>query len=223
MALPDRRKPARQPTTTCERGLSLLIPSSYMLTAYHCGSGPYYDRAGEYIGHTGSLGNPERAADVAAITVKSNATSGNRMFDGTWDNSTGYSKAVGSRGSARKYVRYCASGANSGVRCSLSVYSTNSSTRYPGGQSVFGLVKTEQVAGGIAVAQGDSGGPVFGPHDGTWVNGKVQAIGIISGGYADLPCPSLAYSASGWRCFKKLWFQPVNTALTLYGVQLNYG
>lgn len=190
-----------------------------MLTAYHCGAGTYSDRAEEVLGTTGSLGSAARAADVAGIAVKSGASSGNKVYDGAWNNADNYAKSVANKGAARKGKRFCTSGANSGVHCALSVYTTNSRVKYASGQIVFGIVKAQRLSSGIAVAQGDSGGPVFGPHAGSWV--KVQAVGLISGGATSVTCPSLA--VSGVRCFKKVYFQPVNAALDIFGAQLNYG
>jgi len=198
------------------------VTSYYMISAWHCGSGTYKDRAGEVIGSTGTVGaGPAKEADVIAIKVKSGASSGTRVFDGAWNNSSNYSKPVSSKGRATKGKRFCSSGANSGVHCALKVTGTNVRVKYPSGQVVFGQVLAEQVKTGIALAQGDSGGPVFGPHAGAWA--KVQAIGVISGGTRTMTCPSLAAASTKTKCFKKIYFQPIGSALTIFDLQLNYG
>lgn len=187
----------------------------YLFTAYHCGSGTFMDRSLETIGSAGPLGPPQRSYDVSAIKIKSGASSGGYTYDGPWGSGS-FSKAVGGRGSANKGKRFCTSGANSGVHCSIQVYATNSRVHYASGQIVFGLTKASTKASGIAVAQGDSGGPVFGPYAGGWT--KVQAVGIISGGSSGTSCPSLA--SPGATCFKNVFFQPVSTFLTQYSATL---
>lgn len=193
------------------------VTSHYLMTAWHCGRGVYKDRAGQTLGSSPSANSTHEGADVLAIKLSSGYTAGSRVYDGSW-NSGSYSKPVRGTSRARRGKRFCSSGANSGIHCSLRVYATASTIKYANPtQKVMGLIKAEQVGSGIAVAQGDSGGPVIGPHLGAW--DSVRAVGVISGGRINLACPSLATS-TGVRCFKRIYWQPVQSFLTIYDAQL---
>ena len=96
----------------------------------------------------------------------------------------------------------CRSGSTTGWHCG-SVQQFNQTVNYGGGQIVYGLTRTN-----VCAEPGDSGGSfVSNPGGGT----RVQAQGMTSGGSGNC--------SSGGTTF----FQPVNEALSYYGLTLITG
>jgi hypothetical protein len=97
------------------------------------------------------------------------------MFDGAWNNSSGYHKTVSALADVSRGSSICSSGANSGVHCNLIV--DNLVESFNDGYGSFSSIRVH-ASSGIAGAHGDSGGPMFIPNsDGT----HVWAVGILQG------------------------------------------
>jgi hypothetical protein len=97
------------------------------------------------------------------------------MFDGAWNNSTGYHKTVWGLADVSKGSSICSSGANSGVHCGLIV--DNMVESFNDGYGSFSSIRVHAQSG-IAGAHGDSGGPMLIPaSDGT----HVWAVGMLQG------------------------------------------
>lgn len=155
---------------TCSTGFSLKDANrSYAVTARHCPQGSYYDRdnAGVYVGYE-IRDSPDGQASLL------DGTGSSWMFDGAWDNSAGYSKAVSGFQDVSPGDMICTSGGNSGVHCNIQVigmyYWWNDG--YGGTYNIEGY---QQTYGQIAAIQGDSGGPVLMPRS----DGSVGAVGMI--------------------------------------------
>jgi hypothetical protein len=97
------------------------------------------------------------------------------MFDGAWNNSSGYHKTVSGLADVSKGSSICSSGANSGVHCNLIV--DNMVESFNDGYGSFSSIRVH-ARSGIAGAHGDSGGPMLIPNsDGV----HVWAVGILQG------------------------------------------
>jgi streptogrisin C len=95
----------------------------------------------------------------------------------------------------------CRSGSTTGWHCGT-IQATNQTVNYGGGDIVRGLTRTN-----VCAEPGDSGGAYVSPNGAT----RVQAQGFTSGGSGNC--------TSGGTTF----FQPVNEALSRYGVSLVTG
>lgn len=155
---------------TCSTGFAVQDSlRTYTITARHCLQGNYYDRdnASTFVGRE------TRDSPDGQATIMSGYGS-KWMFDGTWNNSAGYSKAVSGFQDVSLGDSVCTSGGNSGVHCTIKVISTSVSWNdgYGAALNIEGLQKT---AGAIAAITGDSGGPVLIPRS----DGTVGAVGMI--------------------------------------------
>lgn len=160
-------------TTTysvCTTGFALASATqTYTITARHCDAGPWYDR------DTFSVQVGSEFWDSA--TGQSSLIAGNGsqwMYDGTWDNSWGYSKRVTNVAYVGIGDWICTSGGNSGVHCDIQVRSE----WYWWNDGFGNAYNTEALhipTTGIAAIEGDSGGPVLVPN----ADGTVGAAGMI--------------------------------------------
>lgn len=171
----------------------------YVITAGHC-----TNLGGTVSGVGGTIG-PVAASyfpgnDFGAIRVNNPSTSVptalvDRYSSGS-DVTVAGSSVVGTGGSV------CRSGSTTGWRCGT-VQAFNQTVNYGGGNIVGGLTRTSACA-----QPGDSGGSfVSNPGSGT----RVQAQGMTSGGSGNC--------STGGTTF----FQPINEALSYYGLTLITG
>ena len=130
------------------------------------------------------------------------------MFDGAW-NSSGYTKAVVGSATINVGDNVCDEGANSGAHCGVNVKSVNSSWNDGSGSEP---TITAQRGSGLAVIQGDSGGPVIYPLSG---GSNVYAIGMIQYGWGtqlNPDCgPVFAYTTN--KCWDGVGFTSVDHIL----------
>lgn len=165
--------------TVCSTGFSLSLGGvNRATTARHCSSVPYAarDNAATSYGTTQAL-----STDGAGRILSS--AGGGRMFDGAWNDSTGYNKPVWGFADVSLGDGICTSGGNSGVHCNINV--TSMYEYVNDGFGVFSTIRGE-VNGplGIAAMEGDSGGPVLVPYTNGYVGaaGMIQQIGQPRGG-----------------------------------------
>jgi hypothetical protein len=154
---------------TCSTGFSLADANrTYTVTARHCPQGDYYarDNAGSYYGY--------QLRDIDGQATLLSNTGSKWMFDGAYNNSAGYSKAVSGFQTVSPGDYVCTSGGNSGVHCTIKVIGT-SYWWNDGWGGAWNIEGYQQTAGAIAAIQGDSGGPVLMPRS----NGTVGAVGMI--------------------------------------------
>ncbi|MDP3983854.1 MAG: hypothetical protein Q8Q52_02455 [Acidimicrobiia bacterium] len=199
------------------------------LTAGHCGEnksggygGTYYAKNGNTWKSKGpKFGDvwgtlPEHDTGLVGIT----GGYGARFYTGSWNAPKSKYKTVGSAGESKKGEKVCTSGAMSGVHCKLNVTKTNA-TVFPYGPlgPSFSPMVIAVASSGIAVAQGDSGGPVFKGKKNHKAK-KRQVRGIISMWFVSVKCPSIAIPKSGLMCGKKVAFAPIKRALSDFSVKL---
>lgn len=97
------------------------------------------------------------------------------MFDGAWNNASGYHKTVWGLADVSQGSSICSSGANSGVHCNLIV--DNMVESFYDGYGSFSSIRVHADSG-IAGAHGDSGGPMLIPaSDGV----HVWPVGMLQG------------------------------------------
>jgi hypothetical protein len=153
----------------CSTGFSIRVNGvTHTTTARHCWYHNFRARDGAAKYGDGVVNSRDGAAREMSTTGSA------LMFDGAYNDSTGYHKTVTGIGAVSLHDSVCTSGGNSGVHCH--VYLDQTGVMINDG---FGLVSTirghQLTAGQIAAIQGDSGGPVLL----TAGTGKVHAVGMI--------------------------------------------
>lgn len=134
-------------------------------------------------------------------------TAGN-VFTGSW--SSGTSKRVAGTSNNNTGERVCTSGAISGEHCSLAI--TNDAAYWSFNGYRYGPGSIAKASSGIAVAAGDSGGPVYATRS----DGRVTARGIISAGLlGDRSCPSTRISTD---CSSTVYYYPIQSLQKAWGV-----
>lgn len=158
--------------TVCTNGFGIALGGfSRTMTARHCAAGSYtaWDNGSTHYG--GTLTHAHGAG--ARILTGSGYQ---WMFDGAWNDPGGYHKTVQGYADLSVNDWVCTSGANSGVHCGIQVENLLYGYEDDFGDP-FWSITARQRGSGIAVAGGDSGGPVLVPY----ANGKVGAAGMIQG------------------------------------------
>lgn len=199
----------------------------YQLTAGHCGS----DGLTVNNGAGAVMGTVERDTDSRDIMLIK-TPSAPSMFAGAW-NSNVLKTVSGTRGNyVGAYV--CTSGSMSGQHCDLIVEDTNQTinliaddgTSYP----VAPMVVAASRNGGVAVATGDSGGPVAAqdavvPGIGLQLP-YVYGVGTISGEDrgAVVPCPpGTVPPLTTPICSQRVTYAPLQESLAFMTVSLMTG
>jgi hypothetical protein len=183
---------------------------TWVTTARHCNAASYtaFDRPGSSYGRSQRVG-PETGTRMLT------GSGFYRMFDGAWNNSSGYYKNVAGLSNVSEGSSVCSSGGNSGVHCGLIVQ--GGLTIHNDGYGRFYTLRAI-ARSGIAAATGDSGGPIFIPaSDGrrVWAVGMVQAGTLGSG----MDCPSLHVSSAA-ICTRDVLFSTTRDMLREFAATL---
>ncbi|UKZ02674.1 S1 family peptidase (plasmid) [Streptomyces viridifaciens] len=182
-----------------------------LLTAAHCGtSGTYKTGTGTVIG---AASDADTGLDITVINT--NGTPSGRFYDGAWDNASGYSKRVFGAGHNSVGGLVCGSGAMSGVHCGLKVTQTEYAASVEGTWHKDMDVAERTDSGTVAVAQGDSGGPVFASING---GEDMQARGIIvaGGGQKAVCSPTAARTI----CYDTVLYTPISPVIDRFGLSI---
>ncbi|MDQ3404051.1 MAG: S1 family peptidase, partial [Actinomycetota bacterium] len=170
----------------------------YVITAGHCTRG-----ASSVSGTGGSIGSVAGTSfptnDYGLIRVTSSAAVSTPLVDRY---SSGSDVTVAGSSVTPIGGQICRSGSTTGWRCG-SVQAFNQTVNYGGGDVVYGMTRTSACA-----EPGDSGGSFVSAPTST---GRVQAQGMTSGGSGNCSTGGTVY------------FQPVNEALSAYGLSLYVG
>jgi hypothetical protein len=151
----------------CTTGFSVRYKRhNYVTTAQHCRQAGYRTLNDD----TRKFGRTKKYSKTGQVRMMT-ATGGTKMWTGPWFGGS-VRTVVGAR-VVSIGDQVCASGANSGTHCGITIDGTD---LFNDGQST-GKVLTGSVKKGIATMEGDSGGPVYVPvpHSST----KVYAVGMI--------------------------------------------
>ncbi|OLR89433.1 S1 family peptidase [Actinokineospora bangkokensis] len=170
----------------------------YVITAGHC-----TELGGSVRGTGGTIGSVSGSSfptnDYGRITVSSTSAVSTPLVDRY---SSGSDVTVAGSSVTAIGGGVCRSGSTTGWRCGT-VQAYNQTVNYGGGDIVYGLTRTNACA-----EPGDSGGSfVSNPGTGT----RVQAQGLTSGGSGNCSSGGTTY------------FQPINEALSAYGLTLVTG
>ncbi|MFB7678299.1 S1 family peptidase [Kitasatospora purpeofusca] len=185
--------------------------TAVLLTASHCGT------SGTYRTGTGTVVGPATDSDTGLDTtvISVNGTPSGKYFDGGWDNASGYAKRVVGAGRNNVGDLVCASGAMSGIHCSLKITATDVAAEVNGQWRTDLDTATRTDDSTVAVAKGDSGGPVIASVNG---GADMQARGIISAGTGNpVVCGSVAAPTT---CWDSLRFVPIAPIVSKFGLSL---
>ncbi|MFB6841300.1 DNRLRE domain-containing protein [Streptomyces sp. NPDC056361] len=187
----------------CSTGFSIKISGkAYVTTARHCTAQDYraFDGRATYGRGVRNAGGGSRV-----LSAKGSAL----MFDGAWNNRSGYNKRVVGYDDLGIGDKVCTSGGNTGVHCNIKVDKMRVRFDDRTGMGAFDTIHGTQMSSNqIAVMQGDSGGPVLTLAG----NGKVYAAGMIQGG--DKPVRSCGPSAlTMGACGKGVLFSSMRTVV----------
>lgn len=191
--------------------------SKIILTASHCAtSGEFTTPQGVKEGYAG-ISN----TDYDTTFVNVIGESGKQFYDGAWNDSTGYHKHVASWGLNKAGDYVCTSGSMSGIHCNILVQYAGI-TMNIGGIDRQNVVKAIRTDTSMAVAGGDSGGPVVTSPDGTYSNDNMQARGLISAGWGStVTCPAGSVANSGTTCYEGVAFIGMSAIVNKMGFNLN--
>ncbi|MEV4514424.1 hypothetical protein AB0K00_36365 [Dactylosporangium sp. NPDC049525] len=200
--------------TTCSTGWGILLNGVYRTTtARHCWRHDYRARDGSAGYGDGLVNSSDGAARVMT-------TSGFYwMFDGAWNDSSGYKKTVIGYGDVSSGDSVCTSGGNSGVHCGIQVGTMCVLFNDGMGFGNICTIRGHQVNNGISNIQGDSGGPVF-TLGGA---GQVRATGMIQGlqgGWQN--CTGVHDGGANW-CSDWVLFSSARTINNALGASLRTG
>ena len=186
----------------CTSGFAMQTYSaSYLLTALHCGSGPFaaWDTGTPYGSSAGST--PGHAQVIAA-------DSGGFAFLGWYGSSTNRRVSASQHAWSGDWV--CVSGGNTGEHCSLKVFESSGFPWTDDGVNYYTVATARQMSSDIGAGKGDSGAPVLNYQ----VDGTVHAIGVVQGGTDafQVTCPSTTRTPPG-HCSQEITFTQIDTVL----------
>lgn len=181
----------------CSTGFAVKTASGrgLLVSASHCGyavGATVKDGAGDVIGTVAYRKGPD--IDTILIDPVSSPATVGKVFGGPWNAATTHSNYqfwVAGMAAPSTAENVCTSGATSGMHCGLDVYATG--VNFPcGAQLEHQCQGFRAKTSGVAIATGDSGGPIFYRR----TDGRVGARGIMSNGIGTEPtsCGSMAIS-----------------------------
>jgi hypothetical protein len=179
--------------TDCSTGFSALVPGGYgrLLSAFHCDPNrnanfPFMNGQGEDL--TNGAQDVDGAPAVDSLLIDPVGGTKPYVYGGPYNagqNHPRYQLGVYGKSAPSVGTVVCTSGANSGEHCGLTVRLATAVVCQdaPDGTcwAFFAWHNDERVA----VAGGDSGGPVYNDRG----DGTVTARGIINSGTGNKPCP----------------------------------
>ncbi|MFJ8923558.1 trypsin-like serine protease [Streptomyces sp. NPDC102415] len=175
--------------------------NQYLVTAGHCVTNTLrYDGTAFAKGYKTRYALGTRSVDMGILTINSGHSITPSV--GTWGNSNPVAVKGGSRAASGAAV--CKSGATTGWTCGT-IGSYNNTVTYVDRNGGPDTVITGLATSSVCVEGGDSGG--------AYISGN-QAQGMTSGGPIDQQC-------SGVNSRGSSYFQPLDDALSYYGLTLN--
>ncbi|MER6572219.1 S1 family peptidase [Streptomyces sp. NPDC001093] len=213
--------------TICSTGFGVTTTDGRKLitTAYHCGDGSFHtwgyggNGPHNYVGVTSSLDWSDQS-DVSGLTTQSGLT-GAHLYDGAWDDTTGYAKPVSGWAHNNKGDQVCTSGANGGVHCGITINQTDTTVVGSNGILRPDVDLAYASPNSIAAVNGDSGGPVFSGAN-NWTTDVAR--GTITALDTTTNCNGQS-TADAWQrtpwCFNGVYYVPIAVILADKGWTLN--
>jgi len=184
----------------CSTGFAIRRSGkTYTTTARHCWMHQYKAAAGSASYGDGVVNSGDGAG-------RQMSTSGSSlMFDGAYNNSTGYTKSVIGYATVAIGSKVCTSGGNSGVHCGIQIDAAGQFWN-DGFSRVSTITASQHTTdihnAGTASAPGDSGGPVFV----TAGTGKVRAVGMMQWANFNSPWFTFCDNRRNLTCSKMVGF-----------------
>ena len=165
----------------CTTGFAVTVAGGQgrLLSAYHCNNAVGAIIRDGVGGVIGPVSDRNAALDSELIDPDASPATIGKAYSGPWT-STGLRSVAGAVAPADNQL-VCTSGSNSGEHCDQTVLTGASWSC--NGTTCTGFVSYNP-NGGVAAAQGDSGGPVYGVR----TDDRLSARGIISGISYLVPC-----------------------------------
>ncbi|MFF2079665.1 trypsin-like serine protease [Kitasatospora sp. NPDC058162] len=185
-----------------------------VLTAAHCGNGKYYTGNGDYLGTLDYAGS---GIDIAMIGTGAGQGDAH-LYDGGWSDGSGSSRRFYGPGRNNAGDIVLTSGAMSGWHDNLRITDVDKETSNEDGEHVK-PVDFAAPAGGerrVAVAKGDSGGPVVANPQGS--DNAMEARGVIIGGADTMTCPAGSTAWDSTTCFSHVVYVPMGQIVS----QMNF-
>lgn len=199
-------------TPLCSSGFAVRLNGvNRVTTARHCrpDKGTWQSRDGSNV-----YGNIVFTSNQFAAMALEGAGRG-RVFNGAWYNAnTPWVPVKGFQDvSVGDFI--CTNGGNSNVHCDIKVVSlSNLYPEYDG--TYFYSIRGLQINGRIAVAGGDSGGPVLVP-----VSDGFRAVGMIQGGGSeDQRISNCGSRRDATACYKDVYFTSMRSITQAFGATL---
>ena len=206
-------------TYLCTTGFAVRIGrATRMLTAGHCGS----DGMTTYSG-SGAVMGTVSGDNNARDTMLINTASAGHTYVGSYTSST--SKPVYTALPSYVDTLVCSSGAMTGQHCNIRVKAVNQTITVSNGSggsyAISPVVKAEHDAQGVAVGQGDSGGPMMAQDSqfGIVINyamGTITALDLA----VEVPCGASLYPTN---CSWRMWYVDITKSLGYYGASIVLG
>ena len=209
----------------CSTGFAVLSGvNGRLLSAAHCdlsGDGSWWDGTkSDYFTYGGSYVDV-RQHDWESLLIDPVGGTQGKVHGGPWNATSSdphYKQSVAAASATGSTDVVCTSGANSGEHCGIAIVDPTALFSCPStGYDCYGSIGEIPSHTAVAIAQGDSGGPVYAYN----ADGRVRAKGIISGFYTgtEVTCPSLA-NGPGPDCSYQVIYVGINSLLSFWGVTL---
>jgi hypothetical protein len=209
------------PTSICTLGFTVWKDGSptnedYNLSAGHCADvgDTITTPGGAFIGQ---VVDERTEQDTLLIKNPIQYFFDGRIFTSTWNAMSGYNRRPVGKALNVVGLYVCTSGAATGEHCGLRIEETGIVVIIDGPfgvVSTFGpVVRAANLAGGVAVGVGDSGGPAHMPG----ADGLTSAMGIINAGLDEVPCDAGVPST---KCGSSVYYVDISAALSAYGMHV---
>ncbi|MFH9354615.1 trypsin-like serine protease [Kitasatospora sp. NPDC017646] len=186
----------------CSSGIPGWIDrKKVLLTAAHCRTSGHVYSGQRVVGEVTAY---DTALDVAVITTDKDANA--RFYSGPWN--SGDSRPLYGPARMDPGRTVCFSGATSGFHCELEV--TRVGVHTPSGRTDATEVRSR--GGGIAVAQGDSGGPAIANPQGD----AMASVGVIIAGNTDTKV-ACSNTSTATTCYSTGYFTPLGPVVSKFG------
>jgi streptogrisin D len=208
---------------------------TYMVGAAHCAEGSFTSGHvslpdnSDYFVPYGRTISRNTGRDVQLILPPDGDSAGAGVYWGdginpdAGDLGSNYAVAVAGIGGSLQGDLVCNSGSYSGTICGLQVTGTNQTIEYRsevnGVRVVTNLAVAVAIDNGAATGHGDSGGPVVSVTS----DGRLRAVGVVSGGYGTGPemRTCRGYTPPGRQCSRTILYADLPGALDALGARIN--
>lgn len=206
----------------CSTAFSVIVGAGdgRLLSAYHCdptSNFAWRDGAGDPL----TLGamDVDGAPSYDSMLIDPIGGTDGYVYGGPWFAVSGdarYKLGVTGKSAVSVGSPVCSSGANSGEHCGLTVRGYTQVSCPSGSGGTCTAWWADAVDHRVAVAGGDSGGPIYKDHG----DGTVGARGVINSGSGVVTCPSLRSPAGPDGCDYQVFFISIMPVLSIWNASI---